>query len=663
MNVLVINCGSSSVKFAVFDTTGRSLAGGKHERLGQGGGRDDASEDAPDDGLGGGPDDGPDGSPDGSPGQGLKDGPREDSANRSGGEAHGDHARAVERILAGLGDTPIDAVGHRVVHGGEHHASRLVDASVIDAIERHVPDAPMHNPFALAAIAAAGKALPDVPHVAVFDTAFHHRMPRRSTSYAIDAEVAERHGIRRYGFHGISHEYAANIAADFLERPLDTLRLITLHLGNGASACAVEFGRSAETSMGNTPLEGLVMGTRSGDVDAGVLLQLLREGYDVDSLDELLNRRSGLAGLSGLGPDLREIERAAAEGHVDARLAINVFAHRARKYIGAYAAAMGGVDAVVFTGGIGENSASMRGRILQRLEFLGLILDEDRNRDASVSSDTDHALITAPRSRVEAIVVKTNEELAIAGHVRAVVGESTRVPPRAIPIAVSARHCHLTAETFARLFGPEATPTPERELSQPGQFACAERVALIGPRDRIDGVRLLGPLRDVDQVEISRTDEFRLGIDAPVRDSGNVRGSAPITLEGPHGTVRLSEGLICARRHIHMHPDDARAFGVSDREEVAVAIVGGERDLVFGDVLVRVRDSYALEMHIDTDEANAAELDRGAAGSLARPDVDDVDTPALVAIEGAHGSLRPKGPAAVRGAPNAPSATSPGTPS
>ena len=572
----------------------------------------------------------------------------------AGGSDDGPHARAVGQILESLGDFAVGAVGHRVVHGGDSHDSQLIDADVVAAIERHVPDAPMHNPFALAAIAAAMKALPDVPHVAVFDTAFHSRMPRRSTSYAIDAEVAERHGIRRYGFHGISHEYAANIAADFLERPLDTLRLITLHLGNGASACAVEFGRSAETSMGNTPLEGLVMGTRSGDVDAGVLLQLLREGHDVDSLDELLNRKSGLAGLSGLGPDLREIERAAADGHVAARLAINVFAHRARKYIGSYAAAMGGVDAVVFTGGIGENSASMRGRILQRLEFLGLILDEDRNRDASVLTDTDHALITTPRSRVEAIVVKTNEELAIARHVRAVVRETNAAPPRPIPIAVSARHCHLTEKTFRALFGPDATPTPERELTQPGQFACKERVALVGPRDRIDGVRLLGPFRDVDQIEISRTDEFRLGIDAPVRDSGNVKGSAPITLEGPHGTVRLSEGLICARRHIHMHPDDARAFGVADRDEVAVAVVGGERDLVFGDVLVRVKASYALEMHIDTDEANAAELDRGEAGTLARPDVDDADAPAVVAVSGAHAALRPdlapKGRAAMRGA-------------
>ena len=604
MNVLVLNCGSSSVKYAVFDADDTVLASGKRERLGD-------------------------------------------------GASGGTHAAAIDDILGSLSTEdgrPIElrAVGHRVVHGGDFHASQLVDDAVLEAIRRRVPDAPMHNPFALQAIGAARRARPGIAHVAVFDTAFHSRMPRRAVRYAIDHDTAERHGIRRYGFHGISHEYAATIAARFLERPLDTLRLITLHLGNGASACAVEFGRSAETSMGNTPLEGLVMGTRSGDVDAGVLLQLMREGHDADALDELLNRRSGLAGLSGLGSDLREIERAAADGHERARLAINVFAHRVRKYIGAYAAAMGGVDAIVFTGGIGENSASMRGRILQRLEFLGVHLDEDRNRDASVRLDDDHALISTPRSRVEAIVVKTNEELMIARQTRRVASEAGRASPGPIPIAVSARHCHLTRESFAVLFGEEATPTLERELSQPGQYACAERVTLIGPRDRIEGVRVLAPLRDVDQVEISRTDEFRLGIDAPVRDSGNVRGSAPVTLEGPVGTVRLAEGLICARRHIHMRPEEARAFGVEDRQEVAVAILGGERDLVFGDVRVRVSESYALEMHIDTDEANAAELAAGALGSLSPEDVDDEPdvasgerSPVYERVQEAHATLAP----------------------
>ena len=577
MNTLVINCGSSSIKYALIDASDKLLLSGKRERLGAGA-LDTAST----------------------------------------------HADAIDEILQEVRGHHIDAVGHRVVHGGpDYSTAQQIDDNVLEAIEKHIPDAPMHNPFSLAVITAVRKTLSSVPHVAVFDTAFHARMPRRSTTYAIDHDVAQKHGIRRYGFHGISHEYAAGTAARFLQRPLDELRIITLHLGNGASACAVEFGRSAETSMGNTPLEGLVMGTRSGDVDAGVLLALLREGYDVDSLDDLLNRHSGLAGLSGHGNDLRKIELAAAQGDDRARLAINVFAHRARKYIGAYAAAMGGVDAIVFTGGIGENSASMRRRILQRLEFLGVILDEDRNTDASVLTDQDHALITTPRSRVEAIVVKTNEELMIAQQTRKLTSQAKPTTSLSIPIAVSGRHCHLTAETFAALFGADASPTPIKDLSQPGQHACEQRVTLIGPRERIDNVRLLGPLRNVDQIEISRTDEFRLGVDAPVRDSGNVRGSAAITLEGPAGTVQLNEGLICARRHIHMHPDDAERMRVSDKDEVAVAIVGGERDLVFGDVLIRVKDSYLLEMHIDTDEANAAELDRHASGKLDPSDVDE----------------------------------------
>jgi acetate kinase len=575
MNTLVVNCGSSSIKFALIDNKDIVLIAGKHERL-------------------------------------------------ANGDPLHTHDLAIADMLKKISVHRVDIVGHRIVHGGSVYAqAALIDDEVIAEIERHIPDAPMHNPFSLVALRAVQAALPSVPHVALFDTAFHARMPRRATTYAIDHDVAIEHGIRRYGFHGISHEYAAGIAATFLQRPLNELRIITLHLGNGASACAVEFGRSAETSMGNTPLEGLVMGTRSGDVDAGVLLSLLRAGYDAAALDELLNRKSGLAGLSGLGNDLREIERAAAEGDDRSRLAINVFAHRARKYIGAYAAAMGGVDAIVFTGGIGENSASMRGRILQRLEFLGVILDEDRNRDASVRSDDDYALITTPRSRVEAIVVKTNEELMIARQARALIMETRTATTMSIPIAISARHCHLTASTFAALFGAGTSPTPGKPLSQPGQYACEERVNLIGPRDRIDDVRVLGPLRNMDQVEISRTDEFHLGVDAPVRDSGNVVGSAGITLEGPAGTVRLAEGLICARRHIHMHPDDAERFGVSDKDEVSVAIVGGERDLVFGDVLIRVNENYALEMHIDTDEANAAELNRQAAGAMSTVDVDD----------------------------------------
>lgn len=578
MNVLVVNCGSSSVKFALFGADGVALERGVHERL---------------------------------------------DADRA-------HADAIAGTLAELraAGHAIDAVGHRVVHGGELVAPVRIGAATLAAIEAASGEAPLHNPFALAGIRAVESALPGVPQVAVFDTGFHARMPRRSRMPALDPALVREHRLQRVGFHGISHEAAAREAAALLGRRVEELRLVTLHLGNGASACAVEFGRSVDTSMGATPLEGLVMGARSGDVDPGMLLKLLRAGMDVDGLEDVLNRGSGLAGLSGLGNDLREIEAAAARGDDRARLAVNVFAHRARKYVGAYAAVMGGCDAVVFTGGIGQYGTAMRERIVQRLEFAGLFLDLDANRTARPGPGDPAVRISVPNSRVQVIVVPSDEERAISGHVRGTLEAARRreaAPPTPlpVPIAVSARHCHLTEATFAALFGGDAVPTAEKPLSQPGQFACAERVDLVGPRGRIERVRLLGPLRDVDQIEVSRTDEFRLGIDAPVRDSGKVAGSAPVRLEGPAGTVDLTEGLICARRHIHMHPLDARLFHVEDGDEVAVTLVGGPRDMVFGDVLVRVKESYRLEMHIDTDEANAAGLGGDAVGALTAADVDD----------------------------------------
>jgi acetate kinase len=573
MNVLVINSGSSSIKYQVLDTvTSAVLHKGVVERIGQG----------------------------------LT------------------HADALAQVVTETKPFSIAAVGHRVVHGGE----KFVDAARIDdevekQIEACVPLAPLHNPANLTGVRAMRAALPGVPQIAVFDTAFHARMPRRARTYAIDQDVAQKHGLRRYGFHGTSHAYVAHLAAKHLKRPLNELRLITLHLGNGASACAVELGHSTETSMGLTPLEGLVMGTRSGDLDAGVVMALLRSGeFDVKSLDTLLNSKSGLTGLSGVGNDLRDIEQRASDGDDRCRLAVAVFAHRVRKYIGAYAAAMGGLDAVVLTGGIGENGAAMRRRILQRLDFLGLVLDEDANTDAKVSREKPVSTVSAELSRVAALVVKTDEELSIAQQTAALVGNAAAVKnPGPIPVAISARHLHLDAATFALLFGPDATPTRLRDISQPGQYACEEKVNVIGPRNRIDGVRLLGPLRPACQVEVSRTDEFLLGVDAPIRDSGKTLGSAPITLEGPKGTVHLKEGLICAKRHIHMTPEDAVSYGVANGDEVEVAIVGGPRPLVFGDVLVRVSSKHKLEMHIDTDEANAAELSQGAQGQLAYTDV------------------------------------------
>lgn len=530
------------------------------------------------------------------------------------------YEESITKIISELGSHQIHAVGHRVVHGGAHFTkATVIDDEVMQAIESCVPLAPLHNPANITGIRCAQKALPDVPHVAVFDTAFHGRMPRRASTYAIPGDVAKAHNIKRYGFHGTSHEFVAQRAAAFLGRAVEDLRIVTLHLGNGCSGAAIEFGRSVDTTMGLTPLEGLVMGTRSGDVDAGVVLQLAKK-LGVEETDNLLNRKSGLLGISGKASDLRDLEQLAADGHDGSRLAINVFAHRVRKYIGALATSMGGIDAVVLTGGIGENSANMRQRILQRLEFLGIRIDEDKNIDARVSESNPVARISS--SKVEVLVVATNEALQIAKETNRAIGAAvTDTGRRPIPIAVSARHVHVTPEALAILFGEGHELTPYKPLSQPGQYACEEKVSIIGPRSRIDGVRILGPTRPGCQVEISRTDEFALGVDAPVRRSGKVKGSAPITLEGPKGKINLEEGLICARRHIHMTPEDAEHYGVSDGDEVEVAIRGGVRDLTFGDVLVRVKSSYKLEMHIDTDEANAAELGRTAEGALIYNDV------------------------------------------
>lgn len=575
MNILVLNCGSSSLKYQIVDTTaGASLAKGLIERLG---------------------------------------------GNKS-------HADALSTVLAEVHAHGIDGVGHRVVHGGaQFRQAHLIDDQTVAALKSLIPLAPLHNPANIAAIEAARIALPDIPHVAVFDTAFHSTMPRRAQTYAIDPLLAAELGIRRYGFHGPSHKYVALKAAEYLGVDFSDLRIVSCHLGNGASVCAIEFGESVETSMGMTPLEGLVMGTRSGDLDPAIVLELQRSGaMSVDEVDHFLNEQSGLKGLSGAGSDMRDIEALAAAGVDRARLAINVFCHRVRKYIGAYAAVMGGVDLIVMTGGIGENSHSTRRRILQRLQFLGLRLDEDRNAAALLSTASPVAELHVANSRTLALAVATNEELMIARDTADVIeGLHTVAASGPIPIAISARHVHLNEETFKQLFGPDAALTKYRDISQTGQFACEQTVDLIGPKGRIDRVRILGPLRSRNQIEISRTDEFHLGVDAPIRRSGKTEGSAPITLNGPAAKVDLEDGLICAWRHIHMTPADAKHFGVENGDHVEVAISGGERDLIFQDVLVRVAPAYVLEMHIDTDEANAAELGQGATGDLVYTAVGD----------------------------------------
>ncbi|MEU7775028.1 acetate kinase [Micromonospora taraxaci] len=365
--VLVLNCGSSSVKWRRYDGD-RALDHGTVERVGE---------------PGGGP---------------------------------ADHATAVRQILDGLDLNGLAAVGHRVVHGGrKFSAPVLVDDAVLAAIRDLVPLAPLHNPANLAGVEVARAALPDIPQVAVFDTAFHHTLPEAVATYAIDRDVAERYDIRRYGFHGTSHAYVSRRTAELLGRPYDELNTITLHLGNGASACAVSNGRSVATSMGMSPLQGLVMGTRSGDLDPTVIFHLRREGgLSVDEIDEMLNHRSGLLGLTGVN-DMREVLQRRAAGDPAATLAFDVYCRRITGYVGAYYALLGRVDAIAFTAGVGEHAAPVRAAALAGLERLGISVDDTRN-----DGEGDR-VISPDGAEVSVCVIRTDEEREIARQTRDVV--------------------------------------------------------------------------------------------------------------------------------------------------------------------------------------------------------------------------------------------------
>ena len=534
------------------------------------------------------------------------------------------HENAVELVIRQLhGREGLEAVGHRVVHGGERYATAVViDDEVVSVIREMARLAPLHNPANLAGIEACRRLLPGLPQVAVFDTAFHQTMPSHAYIYAVPYEFYQERAVRRYGFHGTSHHYVALQAATHLRRRLHEIKLITCHLGHGASLCAVEHGRSIDTSMGLTPLEGLVMGTRSGDVDPALVLDAQRRlRLTPDEVDQLLNRSSGLLGLSGLSGDMREVVSAADQGHRRAQLAVQIYCYRVKKYVGAYVAALGGLDALVFTAGVGENSRGVRARICQGLSYLGVTVDERKNA-AAVGLRPGRAMdIADDESPVRVLVVPTDEQRMIAWETtralsrRQVSEILTHREQRPIPIEVSAHHVHLQPEHVEQLFGAGARLTVRSELSQPGQYACEEVVDLIGPRGRVERVRVLGPERPQTQVEISRTEEFRLGIDAPIRASGDLSGSPGLVLQGAHGTVRLNEGVICALRHIHLSPEDALSYGLRDRDMVRVR-VDGERPLSFGGVLVRVHPQYRLAMHVDTDEANAAEINPGATGFI-----------------------------------------------
>lgn len=521
---------------------------------------------------------------------------------------------AFASLLDRLGPlaSSVEAVGHRVVHGGDRLvAPTLIDEAVEAVIEECAVFAPLHNPINLLGIRAARARFPDLPHVAVFDTAFHAHMPEHAFVYGLPRELYLKHGIRRYGFHGPSHQYMAACAAEHLRTDPARLRLVTCHLGGGASIAAIDGGVSVDTSMGMSPLEGLLMGTRTGDLDPAIPLLLARRGLGTEDIADIFNRRSGLAGISGLGTDFREIEAAAERGHQQARLAVDVFVHRIRKYIGAFLAELGGADALVFTGGIGEGSARVRQRACETLGPLGIVLDVARNASAS-GSVTD---IAEMHARTRVLVVHAEEEKMIAREVvRCLAGPTAAilsVHARPIPIGVSVRHVHLSAADRDALFGPGYELTRRRDISQPGQFVTRETVDLIGPRGELRGVAIINPLRSETQVELARTDAIHLGVTPPLRLSGELAETPGLRLRGPHGEVVLARGVIVAHRHVHMSPDDAARFGVKDREKIRVR-AAGERSLTLGDVIVRVDPQFRLDLHLDTDEANAAGLDEAS---------------------------------------------------
>ena len=316
---------------------------------------------------------------------------------------------AEKGVLENLND--IVAVGHRVVHGGSRFAeSVLITPEVETAINQCVPLAPLHNPYNLGGIRACRQALPNAAHVAVFDTAFHQTIPDYAYMYALPHSLYEQYGIRRYGFHGTSHRYVSMRAAEILGRPLTSLKLITCHLGNGCSITAVDRGKSVDTSMGLTPLEGLMMGTRCGDIDPAIIFHLMEEGQmSADTINQMLNRESGLLGVSGVASDVRDLFQAVSEGNPQAALALKMFSYRVRQYIGKYAAVLGGLDALIFTAGIGENAPSIRATTCENLGFLGIHLDEEKNQ----SNEAEKA-IHRKDTAVKLLVVPTNEELMIA---------------------------------------------------------------------------------------------------------------------------------------------------------------------------------------------------------------------------------------------------------
>ena len=402
MKILVLNCGSSSVKYQLIDTESQlALAKGMVARIGMSGSV-------------------------------LTHKPHDRPETKVSAEIL-DHIVAVEYVIAYLTSAnhgvikdkgEIDAVGHRVVHGGEEFKDSIeITPELMSTIRSLIDLAPLHNPHNIRGITACQKTLPGIPQVAVFDTAFHHQMPPCAYVYGIPYVFYKRYGIRRYGFHGTSHKFVSDRAADMLGQPITDLKIVTCHLGNGASITAVKGGVSVDTSMGFTPLEGLLMGTRSGDMDPAIILHIMaREELTLHESNTLLNKHSGLIGISGVSSDMREICDAAHKNNNNAKLALDVYCYRLKKYIASYAAAMGGMDALVFTAGVGENSAEVRALTCENLEFMGIVIDTKKNMNA-VGKEMD---ISTDDATVRTLVVPTNEELVIARDTQRLVEGTTK---------------------------------------------------------------------------------------------------------------------------------------------------------------------------------------------------------------------------------------------
>ncbi len=397
MKILVINCGSSSVKYQLMDMENEKvLAKGLADRIGI---------------------------------EGSMLTHKVNGKKYIIEEPMEDHTKAIGMVLDALlskehgvikSMEEITAVGHRVVHGGEKYAeSVLIDEEVMKSIKDCIKLAPLHNPASIAGIDACKKLMPKVPMVVVFDTAFHQTLPDYAYMYPLPYDLYKKHGIRKYGFHGTSHKYVSKAAAEFLNKDLASLKIITCHLGNGASLAAIEYGKSIDTSMGFTPLAGIAMGTRSGDIDPAIVTYLIRNlKMSADEVDTLLNKKSGIYGLYGKSSDMRDVKKAGFYEHEErAMLALNVFNYRIKQYIGSYIASMNGLDAIVFTGGIGENSFENRNGICENMDYLGIKIDQDKNNNAvGVSAD-----ISAEDSKIKILVIPTDEELMIARDTKNIV--------------------------------------------------------------------------------------------------------------------------------------------------------------------------------------------------------------------------------------------------